>query len=84
VLAAVRFLYEHLLLCLKAATLRARMYSNEATGNTYAIIPLFVTCVMPRRICSPLKWTDMQELFGFHALPLFKIFWKGWNSFWTL
>lgn len=45
--------------------------------NRYAVNPVLSTCILLRRLASPARWRDLEEMFGKHASQLSEIFWES-------
>jgi hypothetical protein len=44
--------------------------------SRYAVSPLLGICVGLRRLCTPSRWRDLEELFGKLSSQLSEIFWE--------
>lgn len=49
----------------------------HTSRNRYSVSPILACCVMLRRIATPARWRDLEELFGKHGPQLSEIFWEA-------
>ena len=50
--------------------------SGRTVRNTYACEPLTATCIVLRRLASPCRYRDIEQVFGMHTSKLSEVFWE--------
>jgi len=52
----------------------------STSRNRYMTSGLLTTCVILKRLSSPMNWADLEIMFGKHSSQLSEIFWEGVES----